>query len=83
MARFRSGLGADGFELKIFEVKDFNDWASAEQAMEKAVYFNKKILCSRSMKACSHTDIYLHYTNIYIIQKILRGNAVEWLVDRL
>lgn len=42
MARFRSGLGADGFELKVFEVKDFNDWAFAEQAVERAVYFKQK-----------------------------------------
>lgn len=82
MARFRRGLGTDGFKLKVFEVKDFNDWAFAEQAVETAI-FKQKILCGKSMKACSYIDIYLHYTNIYIIQKTLRGNAVEWLVDRL
>lgn len=41
MARFRRGLGTDGFKLKVFEVKDFNDWAFAEQAVETAIFKQK------------------------------------------
>lgn len=35
-------LGENGAELKVIGVKDFYDWAFAEQAVERAVNFKQK-----------------------------------------